>query len=187
MVAPLGALAEVAREAPVARYQGVLKGLVWCAAGLYYGVLAPDQATFQVWEADPLGGTGPTLLWSYPYASFLLKEVSPDGRYAWVGAALVDLVAGELVQVREKANVQSFVFSQDGASWLYAYSTVADLKRVWALAVRQAGASEADEQVLLEAGKQIAILDWSSSGLVGLFLVHRDAPELVFLGIGHGE
>ena len=94
VVAPPGALAEEAREAPVARYQGVLKGLVWCAAGLYYGVLAPDQATFQVWEADPLGGTGPTLLWSYPYASFLLKEVSPDGRYAWVGAALVDLVAG---------------------------------------------------------------------------------------------
>jgi len=41
--------------------------------------------------------------------------------------------------VLEEADVQSFAFSQDGASWLYAYSTVKDLKLVWVLAIQQAG------------------------------------------------
>ena len=94
---------------------------------------------------------------------------------------MVDLVAGELVQVREKANVQSFVFSQDGASWLYAYSTVADLKRVWALTVRQAEAPE--KQVLLELEKPIQILGWAPTGRVALFLPHSRKPALMVVDL----
>ena len=181
VVAPPGALAEEAREAPVARYQGVLKGLVWCAAGLYYGVLAPDRKTFQLWAVSPRGDASPELLWSYPYPELRLVDVFPDGRYAWVGAALVDLVAGELVRVREKESVQSFAFSPDGASWLYAYSTVEDLKQVWVLAVRQAEAPE--KEVLLELEKPIQILGWAPTGRVALFLPHSREPGLMVVDL----
>ena len=181
VVAPPGALAEVAREAPVARYEGILRGLVWRGGTLYYGVLAPDRKTFQLWAVSPRGDASPELLWSYPYPELLLVDVSPDGRYAWVGAALVDLVAGEIVRMLEKGSVQSFAFSQDGASWLYAYSTVADLKRVWVLAVRRAGAPE--EEVLLELEKPIRILGWASTGRVALFLPHSREPGLMVVDL----
>ena len=179
VVAPPGALA----EAPVARYKGILKGLVWRGGTLYYGVLAPDRKTFQLWAVSPRGNASPELLWSYPHPELLLVDVSPDGRYAWIGAALVDLVAGELVRVREKANVQSFVFSQDGASWLYAYSTVKDLKLVWVLAIRQAGDPEGEEEVLLELEKPIRILGWASTGRVALFLPHSREPGLMVVDL----
>ncbi len=181
VVAPPGALAEVTREAPVARYEGVLRGLVWRGGSLYYGVLAPDRSTFQLWAVSPRGDASPELLWSYPYPELLLVDVSPDGRYAWVGAALVDLEVGEIVRVLEKGSVQSFAFSSDGASWLYVYSTVADLKQVWVLAVRRAGAPE--EEVLLELEKPIQILGWASTGRVALFLSHSREPGLMVVDL----
>ena len=179
VVAPPGALA----EAPVARYEGILKGLVWCEAGLYYGVLAPDRKTFQIWVADPTGLREPALLWSYPYPMRLL-DVSPDGRFAWVGSGLVDLVTGEVSGVRKATSLDSFVFSADGAWWLYSYSTVIrdeTIRMTYRLAIRSAETSEDEEKILYEGEKQIVILGWAPTGRVALFLVHRDEPEVLIL------
>ena len=184
VVAPPGALA----EAPVAYYEGVLKGLVWCEAGLYYGVLAPDRETFQIWEADPSGRSGPELVWTcpYPYPGFNLKHVSSDGRFAWVGFDVVDLAAGDFFSVREQGTLRSLVFSQDGNWWLYSYDTVVrdgGIRKVYRLSIRPAGTPEDEEQVLFESEKLIGILGWAPSGRAALLLVHSEGSELLFLDL----
>jgi hypothetical protein len=175
VVAPPGALA----EAPVARYEGVLKGLVWVRSGLYYGVVTPDREGFEIWEAEPSGARGPTLLWSCPYPELLLESVSPDGRYAWVGADLVDLESGELVRVAGAHTPASFSFFPDGSGWLYSYQSVANLDPRWTLALRPAGTPREEERVLLEEGRRIQILGWVDD-VVALLVVGPE-PELLLL------
>ncbi len=110
VVAPPGALA----EAPLTRYEGILRGLVWRGGTLFYGRVAPDRKTFQLWAVSPWGDASPELWWSYPYPEPLLADVSPDGRYAWVGAALVDLVGGRSYRCWKRRTFKASPFPRTG-------------------------------------------------------------------------
>ena len=175
VVAPPGALA----EAPVARYEGILKGLAWQEAGLYYGLITPDRKAFEIWQADPAGVRESTRLWSYPYPELVLEALSPDGRYAYVGADLVDLKTGELVRVTGEHTLTGFSFSPDGSTWLYSYRTVKDLAHWWVLAIRPAGTAAKGEEVLLEGEGEIYLLGWSDE--VAVLLLLGEERRLLFL------
>jgi len=179
VVAPPGALA----EAPVTRYEGILAGLKWADGNtLIYGLRTPDEGSFQLWRVAADGSGQPELLWSDPYPSFQLLALSPDGRWAWTGVGLVDLERGEWVPVREERNVSSFAFSPNGSWWLYVYWAVKDLETHYILALRRAGAPEEEEQVLLDSPvRQISILGWAVTDLVGVLLVSTENPGLAFL------
>jgi hypothetical protein len=175
VVAPPGALA----EAPVARYEGILKGLAWQEAGLYYGLITPDRKAFEIWQADPAGVREPTRLWSYPYPGLILEALSPDGRSAYVGADLVDLKTGELVRVTGKHTLTGFSFSPNGSTWIYSYRTVKDLAHWWVLAIRPAGTSAEGEEVLLEGEGEIYLLGWSDE--IAVLLLLGEERRLLFL------
>ncbi|MGC9529976.1 MAG: hypothetical protein ACP5G2_05080 [Candidatus Bipolaricaulaceae bacterium] len=178
VVAPPGALA----EAPVVRYQGRLAGLCWRdATTLVFGLLTPEGTSFQLWEVGADGGESPRLVWTCPEPRLRLQSVSPAGDFAWVGFGLVNLDGGAFGQVAGAATVYDLAFSPDGRGWLYASRTVKDLEPHYVLALRPAGSSSGEEQVLLESSKQVDILTWTRGGRVGVLLAHAEQPEIVFL------
>ncbi|HEC63316.1 MAG TPA: WD40 repeat domain-containing protein [Candidatus Acetothermia bacterium] len=175
VVAPPGALA----EAPVARYQGTLRGLVWRGGALFYGLVPPDGETFEIWQVHPAGVREPTRLWSYPYPELVLEALSPDGRYAYVGADLVDLESGELERLTGEHTLTGFSFSPDGSAWLYSYRTVRELAPWGVLAIRAVGASVADEEILLEEEREIHLLGWADE--IAVLVLLGEEQQLLFL------